>query len=103
MTTYKKITLRKGKEDSLKRFHPWVFSGAIGHIDEGVEEGDIVAVHAADGSLIGNGHFQVGSISVRMLTWGDEPVDEKFYAQRLNACKLILPGCTSIAIKWHRL
>ena len=85
MTTYKKITLRKGKEDSLKRFHPWVFSGAIGHIDEGVEEGDIVAVHAADGSLIGNGHFQVGSISVRMLTWGDEPVDEKFYAQRLNA------------------
>ena len=38
MTTYKKITLRKGKEDSLKRFHPWVFSGAIGHIDEGVEE-----------------------------------------------------------------
>lgn len=89
MTTYKKITLRKGKEDSLKRFHPWVFSGAIGHIDEGVEEGDIVAVHAADGSLIGNGHFQVGSISVRMLTWGDEPVDEKFYAQRLNAAAML--------------
>ena len=89
MTTYKKITLRKGKEDSLKRFHLWVFSGAIGHIDEGVEEGDIVAVHAADGSLIGNGHFQVGSISVRMLTWGDEPVDEKFYAQRLNAAAML--------------
>ena len=89
MTTYKKITLSKGKEDSLKRFHPWVFSGAIGHIDEGVEEGDIVAVHAADGSLIGNGHFQVGSISVRMLTWGDEPVDEKFYAQRLNAAAML--------------
>ena len=89
MTTYTKITLRKGKEDSLKRFHPWVFSGAIGHIDEGVEEGDIVAVHAADGSLIGNGHFQVGSISVRMLTWGDEPVDEKFYAQRLNAAAML--------------
>ena len=89
MTTYKKITLRKGKEDSLKRFHPWVFSGAIGHIDEGVEEGDIVAVHAADGSLIGNGHFQVGSISVRMLTWGDEPVDEKFYARRLNAAAML--------------
>lgn len=85
MTTYKKITLRKGKEESLRRFHPWVFSGAIDHIDDTIEEGDVVAVYAADGTLIGNGHFQVGSIAVRMLTWGDSPVDADFYAQRLEA------------------
>ena len=85
MTTYKKVTLRKGKEESLRRFHPWVFSGAIDHIDDTIEEGDVVAVYAADGTLIGNGHFQVGSIAVRMLTWGDSPVDADFYAQRLEA------------------
>ncbi len=83
--TYKKVILKKGKEDSLKRFHPWVFSGAIDSIDETVEEGDTVSVYAADGSLIGNGHFQVGSICVRMLAWGDGAIDEAFYQERLQA------------------
>lgn len=83
--TYKKVILKKGKEDSLKRFHPWVFSGAIDSIDETVEEGDAVSVYAADGSLIGNGHFQVGSICVRMLAWGDGAIDEAFYQERLQA------------------
>ena len=83
--TYKKVILKKGKEDSLKRFHPWVFSGAIDSIDETVEEGDSVSVYAADGSLIGNGHFQVGSICVRMLAWGDGAIDEAFYQERLQA------------------
>lgn len=82
---YKKVILKKGKEESLKRFHPWVFSGAIHSIDEGVEEGDVVSVYASDGSLIGNGHFQVGSICVRMLTWGDAAVDDTFYDDRLAA------------------
>ena len=61
---YKKVILKKGKEESLKRFHPWVFSGAIHSIDEGVEEGDVVSVYASDGSLIGNGISQVGSFCV---------------------------------------
>lgn len=82
---YKKVILKKGKEESLKRFHPWVFSGAIHSIDEGVDEGDVVSVYASDGSLIGNGHFQVGSICVRMLTWGDAAVDDTFYDDRLVA------------------
>ena len=59
---YKKITLRRGKEESLKRFHPWVFSGAIASADDTIEEGDLVSVFGSDGTHIGNGHFQVGSI-----------------------------------------
>lgn len=82
---YKKIILRKGKEESLLRFHPWVFSGAIASIDEGVEEGDLVSVIAHDGRHIGNGHFQIGSIAVRILAWGDKEIDEDFYFDRLLA------------------
>ena len=80
---YKKITLRRGKEESLKRFHPWVFSGAIATADNTIEEGDIVSVFAADGTHIGNGHYQVGSIMVRILAWGDTAIDDDFYAERL--------------------
>ena len=80
---YKKITLRRGKEESLKRFHPWVFSGAIATVDDTIEEGDIVSVFAADGTHIGNGHYQVGSIMVRILAWGDTAIDDNFYAERL--------------------
>lgn len=82
---YKKITLRRGKEESLLRFHPWVFSGAIASIDEGVEEGDLVSVMSHDGRLIGNGHFQIGSIAVRILAWGDMEINEDFYYDRLLA------------------
>ena len=81
--TYKTVTLKRGKEESLKRFHPWVFSGAIATADETIEEGDLVSVYASDGTLIGNGHSQIGSIAVRMLTFDDTPVDEAFYEQRL--------------------
>ncbi len=82
---YKKIILKRGKEESLLRFHPWVFSGAISSVADDVEEGDIVAVYSHDGKLIGNGHFQIGSIAVRILSWGDENIDETFYYQRLLA------------------
>lgn len=82
---YKKITLRRGKEESLLRFHPWVFSGAIASIEEGVEEGDLVSVMSNDGRHIGNGHFQIGSIAVRILAWGDTEIDENFYFDRLLA------------------
>lgn len=81
---YKKITLRKGKEESLSRRHPWVFSGAVARIDDGIEEGDRVTIVTADGDLIGTGHYQIGSIAVRMLAFGDEKVDEAFFASRLK-------------------
>ena len=82
--TYKNVTLKRGKEESLKRFHPWVFSGAIASADDTIEEGDLVTVYAHDGTLIGNGHSQIGSIAVRMLSFDDTAIDEAFYEQRLN-------------------
>lgn len=81
------LTLRKGKEESLDRFHPWVFSGALTYMPQdgdGIEEGDLVAVAASDGRIIGTGHFQIGSIAVRMLSFDpDETIDTDFYHSRL--------------------
>ncbi len=77
------LRLRKGKEESLDRFHPWVFSGALVAMPDGIDEGDLVEVIASDGRLIGTGHFQIGSIAVRMLIFGEGIVDENFYRRRL--------------------
>lgn len=84
MTDYKIIRLRKGKEESLLRFHPWVFSGAIDSLPDGLEEGETVKVTAHDGTTLGTGHFQIGSIAVRMLSSSDETIDEAFYTLRLR-------------------
>lgn len=82
---YKQIYLKKGKEESLKRFHPWVFSGAIHHADEGIEEGDIVRVITASGDFVAVGHYQIGSISVRVLSFSDVAIDESFWRARLTS------------------
>lgn len=84
---YPVITLKKGKESSLERFHPWVFSGAIGKLPEGLAEGDMVSVRAYGGARLGTGHYSLGSIAVRMLTFGDENPEprDKFYASRLES------------------
>lgn len=79
---YKRVILKRGKEDSLKRFHPWVFSGAIARMDK-VEEGDLVTVYDHEGNLIGNGHFQIGSIAVRILSFDDTEIDANFFLRRL--------------------
>lgn len=83
--SYPIIHLRRGKEGSLDRFHPWVFSGAIASTPEGIEEGDIVEVVSHDNRTIGVGHFQIGSISVRILEWGNATIDADFYRERLQA------------------
>lgn len=80
---YKSIYLKKGKDESLRRFHPWVFSGAISHVDDGIEEGDTVRVINHDGEFIGVGHFQIGSIAVRMLLFEDIDIDAAFWKKRL--------------------
>lgn len=74
-TSYKTITLRKGKEASLSRFHPWVFSGAIARAEDHLEEGDIVRVVAADGRFLAVGHYQIGSIAVRVLSFEDSAIN----------------------------
>ena len=79
------IYLKRGKEESLKRFHPWVFSGAIQRMDKDISEGDIVNVVCSDGSFIGKGHYQIGSIAVRILTFNDEPIDANFWNSRLSS------------------
>ena len=81
----KNVYLRKGKEESLKRFHPWVFSGAIMKMEEGIKEGDIVDVIAFDGTFLGRGHYQIGSIAVRILTFDDEPINMAFWKKRLRS------------------
>lgn len=81
---YPIIQLSRGKEESLRRFHPWVFSGAIHSMDQNIEEGDTVSVVAADGSPLGVGHYQIGSIAVRMLSDKDIKVDVEFYCSRLQ-------------------
>lgn len=80
---YKQIQLRKGKEESLKRFHPWVFSGAIHFVEDGIEEGDLVRVISYDGEFIAVGHYQQGSIAVRVLTFSDVEIDTAFWQSRL--------------------
>ncbi|MGM9804798.1 MAG: hypothetical protein ACI308_11565 [Muribaculaceae bacterium] len=82
--TYKSIVLKKGSEEFLKRFHPWVFSGAI-HNMEPCEDGDLVTVYTSNGELIGNGHYQLGSIAVRMLSFDDSTINEDYYHARLLA------------------
>ena len=80
----KTLKLKRGKEDSLLRFHPWVFSGALVSMPDDVAEGEVVRVVAHDGTTMGLGHFQIGSIAVRMLTFGEQPVDDALIRSRLN-------------------
>ncbi|MCI5505394.1 MAG: class I SAM-dependent rRNA methyltransferase [Prevotella sp.] len=82
---YKKIYLKKGKEESLKRFHPWVFSGAIQHQPENIDEGEVVRVMTAGGEFIAVGHFQIGSIAVRVLSFDDEEVNDNFWHGKLQS------------------
>ncbi|MBR4191632.1 MAG: class I SAM-dependent rRNA methyltransferase [Prevotella sp.] len=81
----KNLQLKRGKEDSLLRFHPWVFSGAIQHVDEGIAEGEVVRVLKNDGGFIAIGHYQAGSIAVRVLSFRDVEIDSRFWHSRLSS------------------
>ena len=82
---YKIIQLKRGKEESLRRFHPWVFSGAIQHTDSDLEEGDTVRVVTSSGEFIAVGHYQQGSIAVRVLSFSDVAIDDAYWASRLQS------------------
>lgn len=82
---YKQIYLKKGKEDSLLRFHPWIFSGAINKMDEEIAEGDFVRILTQKGDFIAVGQFQIGSIAVRVLSFRDISIDRNFWISRLSA------------------
>jgi len=82
---YKSVYLKRGKEESLKRFHPWVFSGAILRMDEVVDEGEFVRVLTEKGDFIAIGHYQVGSIAVRVLSFNDIEINDDFWESRLQS------------------
>lgn len=82
---YKSIYLKRGKEESLKRFHPWIFSGAINHMDDGIEEGETVRVVTHGGDFICVGHWQKGTIAVRVLSFEDIVIGSAFWEDRIAA------------------
>ena len=83
-----KVYLKSGKEESLKRFHPWVFSGAIARLDGEPEEGEVVEIYTSKKEFIAKGHFQIGSIAVRVLTFRqDEAIDKDFWKRRLTVAR----------------
>ena len=85
--SYKKVFLKPGKEESLKRFHPWVFSGAIARVEGEPEEGEVVDVYTSKKEFIACGHFQIGSIAVRVLSFREEPIDHDYWVRRLQVAK----------------
>lgn len=82
--TYKKVYLKSGKEESLKRFHPWTFSGAISRIEGEPEEGEVVDIYTAQKEFVAMGHFQVGSIAVRVLSFKQEEVNLDFWIKKIE-------------------
>ena len=92
----KQIYLKRGKDESLRRFHPWIFSGAIHHMSEQPEEGETVEVFTSENEYIATGHFQIGSIMVRVLSFENETIDQKFYEHRL-AVALDVRRCIGVA------
>lgn len=85
--SYKKVYLKPGKEESLKRFHPWVFSGAIAKVEGEPEEGEVVDVYTSKKEFVACGHLQIGSIAVRVLTFRQEVIDRDFWKRRLEVAK----------------
>ena len=81
---YKKCILKSGKEDSLLRFHPWIFSGAIGSIEGSPEEGEVVEVYGSAGQFLAVGHYQIGSITVRILSFEPAEINADFWTLRIQ-------------------
>ena len=82
---YKSIYIKKGKEEALNRFHPWIFSGAINHIDDNIEEGELVNIFTASNEFIAVGHYQIGSIAIRVLTFSKVEISYDFWCDRLSS------------------
>lgn len=79
-----KIVLKAGKESSVKRFHPWIFSGAIQKIYGKVSEGEVVDVYSNRDEFLGKGHYQIGSIAIRLFTFDDVDIDQSFWENKLS-------------------
>lgn len=78
------IILKNGKDKSVYRYHPWIFSGAIDKIEGTVQEGDLVKVYNAEKKFLATGHYQIGSIAIRILSFKEEEINYTFWARRLQ-------------------
>jgi 23S rRNA (cytosine1962-C5)-methyltransferase len=78
------LQLRRGKSESLRRFHPWIFSGALYHIPESLQEGALVRIVDENNKFMALGHYQIGSIAVRVLSFVERSIDHKFWVERLS-------------------
>ena len=81
--------MKSGKEESLKRFHPWIFSGAIARVEGEPEEGEVVDVYTSKKEFIACGHFQIGSIAVRVLSFVQETIDRAFWVRKLASARAL--------------
>lgn len=88
-----KVILKRGREESLRRFHPWVFSGAIAEIQGNPAEGDLVSVHSSDGGFLACGHYQIGSIAVRILSFDDSALSPDYYENMLSRALQVRVAC----------
>ena len=80
----KEVFLKPKKESSIKRFHPWIFSGAISRLPAQLDEGDVVQVFSHEKKFLGVGHYQIGSIAVRILSFKQEEIDQDFYYRQIK-------------------
>ena len=88
-----KVILKRGREESLRRFHPWVFSGAIAEVQGNPLEGDVVSVHASDGDFLAYGHYQIGSIAVRVLSFDESALRADFWEDMLARALEVRVAC----------
>ena len=84
MTNYRQIILAKGREQSFFRKHPWIFSGAIKQKDADLQDGEIVEVLSADRKFLGIGHYQDGSIAIRVISYGQENINTDFWFNKIK-------------------
>jgi len=78
------VTLKSGKEQSLNRFHPWIFSGAIKFVSQELEEGELVRVVSSKQDFLAIGHYQIGSIAVRVVSFEDVAINTEFWERKLS-------------------
>lgn len=99
------IQLKPKKDESLRRFHPWVFSGAIQRIDGQPEEGELVEVLDAERKFLAIGHYQIGSIAVRAISFNNEPVDDAFWNAKIAKAYAMRQalGLVSVSNNTYRL
>ena len=80
----KKVILKAKRAAAVERFHPWIFSGAVKHIEGNVEDGDVVEVYKSDGSYLATGHYQNGSITVRLFSFQQVSPDQNFWDAKIG-------------------